>query len=346
MPNSILANEIYEQPEVIRRLIQEESEPIARLTDEIRGTFDYVVIAARGTSDNAARYAQYLFGAHNQLQVALATPSLFSLYKAPPNLDRALVIGISQSGQSPDIVSVLAEGRKQGRPVIALTNDPQSPLAKTAQYIIPMHAGAEQAVAATKTYTTSLAALALFSSLLDGERSYLNELLRLPDYLELTLAGLESTLPRVERYRYMAHCVVIGRGFNYATAFEIALKVKELTRTVAEPYSSADFRHGPIALVREGFPVMIIAPSSIVLEDLRDLTFDVLRRGAEVLMISNDDEMLQQAQMPMPLPPGLPEWLSPLAAVIPGQLFGLHLAKARGMNPDLPQGITKVTETT
>jgi len=334
-----------EQPRVIRRLLEEERGPIARLVEAVRGSFDYVVIAARGTSDNAARYAQYLFGAHNRLQVALATPSLFSLYGRPPSLDRALVIGISQSGQSPDIVSVLAEGRRQGRPTIAITNDPASPLAEAAGWVIQLHTGKEQAVAATKTYTASLAALALFSSLLEGDEGRARELERLPDSIEETLTTLAPLMGRVERYRYMAHCAVIGRGFNYATAFEIALKVKELTRTVAEPYSSADFRHGPIALVRDGFPVMVIAPSSAVSADIQDLTADVLRRGAELLLISDQPELLEQAHLPLPLPGGMPEWLSPLMAVLPGQLFGLHLALARGFNPDQPQGITKVTET-
>ena len=334
-----------EQPRVIRRLLEEERGPIARLVEEVRGTFDYVVIAARGTSDNAARYAQYLFGAHNRLQVALATPSLFSLYGRPPSLDRALVIGISQSGQSPDIVSVLAEGRRQGRPAIAITNDPASPLAEAAGRVIQLHTGKEQAVAATKTYTASLASLALFSALLDEDGGHAGDLERLPGYIEAALESLEPLMARVERYRFMDHCAVIGRGFNYATAFEIALKVKELTRTVAEPYSSADFRHGPIALVREGFPVMVLAPSSAVSADIQDLTADILRRGAELLLISDQPELLRQAHLPLPLPAGMPEWLSPMVAVLPGQLFGLHLALARGFNPDQPQGITKVTET-
>jgi glucosamine--fructose-6-phosphate aminotransferase (isomerizing) len=345
MPTSILDHEIREQPRVIRKLLNEERESIARLVDEVRGSFDYVVIAARGTSDNAARYAQYLFGAHNSLQVALATPSLFTLYDRPPNLERALIVGISQSGVSPDIVSVLAEGKRQGRPAIAITNEPDSPLAQVAEHVIRLHTGDELAVAATKTYTSSLAALALFSALLNGDRRYLDELSQLTDFMEQTLDGLGPMLARVERYRYMERCVMIGRGFNYATTFEIALKVKELTRTVAEPYSSADFRHGPIALVRDGFPVMVVAPSSAASADIRDFIADVLNRGAELLLISDDPELLRKAHFPLPLPPGVPEWLSPMVAILPGQLFGLHLALARGFNPDHPQGITKVTET-
>jgi glutamine---fructose-6-phosphate transaminase (isomerizing) len=156
MKNSILYSEICEQPAVISELLQQERQNVSQIARAIAGKFDYVVIAARGTSDNAARYAQYLFGAHNSLQVALATPSLFSIYKTPPNLDHALVIAVSQSGQSPDIVSVITEAARQGRPTIAITNDSASPLSAAAGHVIPLHAAQEKAVAATKTYTSSL----------------------------------------------------------------------------------------------------------------------------------------------------------------------------------------------
>jgi glucosamine--fructose-6-phosphate aminotransferase (isomerizing) len=143
----------------------------------------------------------------------------------------------------------------------------------------------------------------------------------------------------------MAHCIVIGRGFNYGTAFEIALKIKELTQAITEPYSSADFRHGPIAMVRDGFPVMVIAPKGIVQDDISELVTDLKKRDAELLIISDDPKLLDQAHLALPISADVPEWLSPLIAVIPGQLFGLALTQARGLNPDLPHGLTKVTET-
>ena len=150
---------------------------------------------------------------------------------------------------------------------------------------------------------------------------------------------------RVERYRYMAHCAVIGRGYNYSTAFEVALKIKELTRTVTEPYSSADFRHGPVAMVRDGFPVILVAPRGAAFEDVRMLTMDVRSLGAELLIISDDAELLSQAHLAMPLPSGLPEWLTPIISVLPGQLFAMALAEAKGLDPDSPIGLRKVTET-
>jgi glucosamine--fructose-6-phosphate aminotransferase (isomerizing) len=342
---SILGQEIGEQPAVIKRLLDLETDNVRKLVAGLRGHFDYVVIAARGTSDNTARYAKYLWGAHNQLPVALATPSLFTLYKQPPRLDGALVVGISQSGQSPDIVSVIAEAARQGRPTVAIANDIESPLARTAEHVIPLHAGDERAVAATKTYTASLAALALFSTLLADDDDALAELCKLPEWLTQTEAGIGPILARVERYRYMSHCVVIGRGYNYATVFEIALKIKELTRVVAEPYSAADFRHGPIAMVDEGFPVILVAPSSPALGDLRTLLADLKRLNAERLIVSDDASVLEEAHFPLPLPADLPEWLTPLVAVLPGQLFAMALAEVKGLDPDQPVGLSKVTET-
>lgn len=342
---SILKAEILEQPVVIQELLDQESENARKIAASIAGKFNYVVIAARGTSDNAARYAQYLLGAHNHLQVALATPSLFSIYKTPPDLKNALIIGISQSGQSPDIVSVLTEGKKQNCPTIAITNKEQSPLAQQADFIIPLHAHKERAIAATKTYTTSLTALAMLSCALANDRVLWNELEKAPEFMQETILGTQSVIQHAERYRYMGHCAVLGRGFNYSTAFEVALKIKELTRIVAEPYSSADFRHGPIATVTQGFPLILIAPSGLISPDLIELYNYLRQLKAELLVISDDQDLLKNANLPFKIPSGLPEWLTPLAAIIPGQLFALTLAVERGLNPDQPIGLKKVTET-
>lgn len=345
MASSILEQEIHAQPSVIRNLIEMEYENCQRIVADLRGRFKYVVIAARGTSDNAARYAQYLFGAHNRLQVALATPSLFTLYNRPPDLSEALIVGISQSGQSPDIVSVLAEGRHQGRPTLSITNDVTSPLAQASDYVIPLHAAPERAVAATKSYTASLAALALLSVITEGNEDHLRELRTIPEMIERTFISLQDRIRHVERYRYIEQTAVLGRGYNYSTAFEVALKIKELTTIVAEPYSSADFRHGPIATATRGFPVVLIAPRGAISEDMLDLIQRLKQRHAELLIISDEQSILADAHLPLPIPEGLPEWLTPLVAVVPGQLFAYQLTLEKGMNPDQPEGLTKVTET-
>ena len=345
MAGDILEKEIREQPDVLKNLIERESDHLAHVARETRGTFDYVIIAARGTSDNAARYAQYLLGAHNQIPVALATPSLFTLYRKPPLMKSALVMGISQSGQSPDIVSVVEEGKRQGQPTVAITNDPESPLGSIADHVVQLHTGRERSVAATKTYTASLCVLALLSAHLHSDDEALAQLNDLPARMEEVIEGTSEHLPRVERYRFIEHLSVIGRGFNYATAFEISLKITELTQTVAEPYSSADFLHGPIAMVTEGFPVIVIAPRGSVLEDMRALVRRMDELNPELIMISDEPDLLDQANLGFPLPQDLPEWLTPMVSVVPGQLFSLALARNRGLDPDKPEGLTKITET-
>jgi glucosamine--fructose-6-phosphate aminotransferase (isomerizing) len=158
--------------------------------------------------------------------------------------------------------------------------------------------------------------------------------------------GINDQVAQIaQRYRYMQDCIVIGRGFNYASAFELALKLKELTYTVAEPYSSADFLHGPLALIQNGFPVIVIAPSGIMLPELRSFVQVLRQREAEPIVISDDQAMLDQARVPLPLVASLPEWLSPITAIVPGQLFAMHLAVARDYDPDHPRGLRKVTET-
>jgi glucosamine--fructose-6-phosphate aminotransferase (isomerizing) len=338
--------EIHEQPEVLRRLLAEERAAVAALAEEItRRAVDHVIIAGRGTSDNAARYAQYLLGAYNRLPVGLAAPGLFTIYDAPPRFGNALVLGISQSGKSPDIVAVLAEARRQGALTAAFTNSPESDLGEVADHVIALRAGEEQSVAATKTYMAELAALAMLSVALaaDQPRSVLLE--EIPEKVREALEMHEGMGRTAERYRYMASCVTIGRGYNYSTAFELALKLKEMTYTVVEPYSSADFLHGPLALLAPGFPVITIAPSGKMLPELRTFMAQVQAREAELVVISDDADALAAARIPLALPPGVPEWLSPLPAIAVGQLFAMELAVARDLNPDQPRALRKVTET-
>jgi glucosamine--fructose-6-phosphate aminotransferase (isomerizing) len=343
---SHLGREVHEQPQVVAGLLEKEGENSRRIAAALaKREFHYVIVAARGTSDNAARYAQYLLGARNQLPVGLATPSLFSVYREPPFLQGALVAGISQSGQSKDIVAVLAEGRRQGAPTLAITNDPNSPLASQADFVLPLHAGEERAVAATKTYTAQLAALALLSCALGGDSEDLAALKQIPEVISRVLEGEEQIASAVGRYRYMETCVVLGRGYNYATAFEIALKLKELNYLIAESYSSADFMHGPIAVVGSGFPAMLVAPGGAMFETMYRFGLELKSRGAELLVISDQEALLAEAVTPLPLPIDVPEWLSPLVAVVPGQLFALHLTLAKGNDPDQPVGLQKVTIT-
>jgi len=346
LEQSHLYREIHEQPAVLRALIERERPGIKRLASAIRARgVDYIVIAARGTSDNAGRYAQYLFGAMNEFMVALATPSLYSIYQRPPRFGNALVIGISQSGKSPDIVSVLAEARRQGAMTAAITNFPGSDLARQAEHVITLHAGEEHSIAATKTYTASLAAIAALSAELTDDEQMRQALIAIPEKVEGLLALSPQIGALAERYRYMRDCVVLGRGYSYATAFEFALKMKELTYTIAEPYSSADFMHGPLALIEHGFPAFVVTPSGVLLAEMMQFVQTLRQREAEIVMISDDADALALGRAAIPLPAGVPEWLSPLTSIVPCQLFAMHLAAVRDFDPDHPRGLRKVTET-
>jgi len=341
-----LLKEINEQPATLQRLLDNESTNVEKIAAAInRARCNYVTIAARGTSDNAATYAKYVFASFNRLPVALATPSLYTMYQMPPRLDGSLVIGISQSGQSPDIVAVLDEARKQNVPTLAITNFADSPLARVADHVILQHAGEEKTIAATKTYTTQLLALALLSTALANDAARHEEIDRVPEAVARTLSLNDAAESAASRWAIASTMLVIGRGYNYATAYEIALKLKELAYVTAEPFSSADFLHGPIAVVQGGFPVLFIAPRGRVFHDLLDVAQQLKQRGADLVMISDDPNALVLSRAPLALPASLPEWLSPLVAVIPGQLFAYHLTSAKGYDPDHPRGLTKVTKT-
>lgn len=346
MNTSMLLQEIHEQPAALRRLIAAAAEHVASLarTLNARGC-RYVVIAARGSSDNAARYAQYLMGTTLGLPVALAAPSLHTRYGAHLRFEGALVIGISQSGASPDICAVIDDARHAGAPTVAITNNPDSPLAHAAEFIIPLHAGVERSIAATKTYTTQLAALALLTLSMANDRTGLATLATIPDAMDATLALNARMRDIAEDMASATAAVTIGRGYHYATAWEIALKLKELTYVAAEPYSAADFQHGPIALVRDDFPVVLVATHGAVADDLTVLTSRLCSLGAHLTAISDVPAILETADRPAPLPVSVEERFAPMTAVIAGQLLAFHLAHARGFDPDHPRGLRKVTET-
>ena len=342
-----LAQEIREQPEALARLLDRQARNIQEIATQIgRREISHVIIAARGTSNNAGVYGRYALESLAGLVGSLAAPSLFTLYKRPPRLDKALVVGISQSGQGTDIIQVLSEANAQGALTLALTNYASSPMAEIADLLIPLEAGEEQSVAATKTYTAELLALAALSAALGGEASRRDELQRIPDVVGRVLRMEERIQTAVERYRYMQGCVVLGRGYNYATALEIALKLKETCYLATQPYSTADFRHGPIAMISPGFSALVIGPKGAVFEDVFDCAQELLEKQAELIVLSDQDNLLGLARTPLAMPDGIPEWLTPIPYVVPGQLFALYLSLSRGYNPDQPRGLRKVTRTT
>jgi glucosamine--fructose-6-phosphate aminotransferase (isomerizing) len=332
--------EIGEQAAAVERLVATNIGAMTRLAGLMAADVSHAVIAARGTSDNAARYAQYVWGGRNRLTVGLATPSLFGPYHSPPSLAGSLVVGISQSGQSPDLVEVVAEGRRQGRPTLAMTNDPRSPLAAAADVVIDLAAGVERAVAATKTYTAELAAVALSSLAMAGDEPAaldgVPEAIRQVVAAEPEIAAVAGPLAGIDR------CVVLARGYHYATAYEWALKLQELTYILAQPYSAADFLHGPTAVIDEGFPVLVVASSGPLFDSVAEVAARLREQGAVVIAISDRSDMPCDRLIAIPT---VDEWLAPIVAAPALQLFSYHLTLARGADPDTPRGLTKVTRT-
>ena len=339
-----LREEIHEQPSVLEGLVRT-TDPIAVEAAALlmRDDVTHVMIAARGTSDNAARYAKYIWGAVGGLPVALAAPSLYGGYASPPNLRGAAIVGISQSGQSPDLLAVLEEGERQQRPTIAITNDPGSPLADLANVVFPLNAGDERSIAATKTYTATLFAVAAIAAQMRLERAGRIDLADVPDavfgVLELEPI-LSATAKRLGRIR---DCVVLGRGFNYSTAFEWALKLQEMAYVLAHPFSIADFAHGPFAVVEEDFPVLAVAMRGPMFDDTAAMLDRICRERSTRLVAITDDPGLPFQHIAIP---PIAEWLSPIPAIVAAQLFTIAVAENRGVDPQQPRGLNKVTKTT
>jgi glucosamine--fructose-6-phosphate aminotransferase (isomerizing) len=341
-----LRDEILEQPAAVQRQLASSQPAIDALAERLRAEpVDSVVIAARGTSDNAAIYAQYVLGTVNRLPVALAAPSILSLYGVVPRFAGALVVGISQSGRSPDVVGVVEAGRRQGAPTLAITNDPTSELAEAAEHVIALDSGPEQAIAATKTYTTSLVAIARLSAALAGDSEAVVALGGLPDAIGRALA-VEPEVERIAADLAAAdRCVVLGRGYEYATAREWALKLKELGRVFADPYSAADFQHGPVALVEAGVPVLAVAPEGMAAAGMVELMGRLRERGADLLVLSDAAAIRAIGNRSIALPEDVPEWLRPIVSIVPAQLYAYHVTRARGLDPEAPRNISKVTRT-
>lgn len=331
-----LHDEILEQPERIAHVLDVNRSVTAEARNLLSGDdVFHVVIAARGTSDNAARYAKYVWATQLGLPVTLAAPSLHTRYGKTPDFQGAAVVGISQSGESPDLVSVVEQAQTQGRPTIAITNEIDSPLAAISDVVVPLHAGPELSIAATKTYTTSLMAIAMIAC---GDEPLLGVPAAIDDTLDLesTIQGAVADLGPIDR------AVTLGRGYNHSTAFEWALKLQEMAYVFAHAFSPADFAHGPFAVLDEGFPVLAAIPAGpIAADSFATIDRAVTERDAAVMLLTDTDAPgVRSIRVP-----STPEFVSPLVFITAAQLFTLHMALLRGIDPETPRGLKKVTRT-
>ncbi len=342
MNGSKMLKEIRKQPEVLERVLDEGWGEVHEAAGELRSRgFRCVMLAARGTSDNAALYAKYLLEVILGVPTALASPSTFTLYESEMDLDGVLVVGISQSGESKDVLETVRRSRKFGASTLAVTNDENSSMAEAAEFHFFLRAGKEESVAATKTYTAELLLLYLLVEALNGGEKPSAEARRLPEQArEVLEVGWEGTA----RYRYADHLVVTSRGYNLATAQEAALKLMETTYVVAEAFSAADLRHGLIAMIGQDFPVIAIVPPGKVRQGMGSLVENLWERGAEVAVISDDEALAGRAGVSFTVPVSCPEELSPVLYAIPPQMLAHDLSALKGLDPDVPRGLSKITE--
>jgi glucosamine--fructose-6-phosphate aminotransferase (isomerizing) len=342
---SRLEHEIGEQPEVAARLLDRMLPLVGDLRRHLtsRGA-EQVLLVARGSSDNAARYAQYLWPARAGVTVTLATPSLTTVYGRQPDVSRQAVVAVSQSGRSPDVVSVVQQARDAGRPTLAVTNDPSSPLAAAAELVVDLGAGPERSVAATKTYTASLLAIAVLAGAWADDPPDPGQLQRVPAALGEAVTRASGVEEAAALVAGADRAVSVGRGLNLSTAHETALKITELTGALVAPFSPADLMHGPVAAVGPSVPALLVAPEEAATASVLEAVPELRRRGAPVVLLGGP-ETHDVHRVGLPATADLPGWLSPLTAVVLGQLVAWRAAELRGVDVDRPGDLSKVTLT-
>jgi glucosamine--fructose-6-phosphate aminotransferase (isomerizing) len=341
-----LGSEIAEQPAVVARLL-DEGWPEAGRHAGLLARAQHLTLVARGSSDNAATYGKYLFESVAGIVTASAAPSLVTRYHAPPDFKHGAVIGISQSGSSPDVAAVVSAAREAGAFTLALTNVASSRLARAADATFLLRCGRERAIAATKTYTASLVALAMLASATAqaNGRSGLS-LAGLVESVREATEDTEEEAARIARKIGKSQVlVVLGRGYDYSAALEGALKIKELARVWAEPYSSADFEHGPLTLAERGTPVLFFASRGATLGEARRMAASLAKGGSRIYAITNDARFAEQVDDAVLLRARVSEALAPIALSVVAQHVAAHVARRRGRDPERPAGLSKVTRT-
>jgi glutamine---fructose-6-phosphate transaminase (isomerizing) len=343
---SLMLEEIRQQPDVLARILQQERGKIVRLGETLRKrSLRLIILVARGSSDNAALFARYLLEIATGVPVSLAAPSVYTVYGAKLRLDHALVVGVSQSGEGEDINRVLAEARAGGAFTIGITNESGSSMASLVDETLLIHGQRERSVAATKTFTGQMMIFYLLAEALAGSAAVTHGYERIPELCERTLLHEATIRELAQRYTFMENCVVLGRGVLYGNAYELALKLMETCYVVAERFSTADFFHGPLAMVERHFPVILFAAPGAMLPGVMTLAARLRELRAETLAITSDPALAKTCSRAVPMLPEIAEFLAPIPYMIPGQLFAALLAEAKGLDPDTPRSLSKVTRT-
>jgi glucosamine--fructose-6-phosphate aminotransferase (isomerizing) len=344
-PGDVFLSEIRAQPAALRRLLEHEREFAAVAARAVASSSELVRMVGHGSSDNAASYGVYAFGLLPGWTALRDSISLSVYYGAEVDVRACTVLGLSQSGQTPDVLDYVERARRRGAFTVALTNDSASELAEAAEAVLPLEAGPERAVAATKTYLNTVAALALLAGYAAGRGPELAEGIR------RTAALLEELLPVLERrtselavsLAFVGRMFAIGRGPEFATAREISLKLLETCRVAAGPLTATDLLHGPVAAIDSLFPVWTIASADEALPAVREAAARARAAGATLIASGVAAGEIAGAEHYLPVPPPPLPLLTPLLSVVPGQLLAWALAQAKGLDPDNPIGLTKIT---
>jgi glucosamine--fructose-6-phosphate aminotransferase (isomerizing) len=337
--------EIREQPDALRSLLEHDAQ-YALVAARIRERRTSLVrMVGHGSSDNAASYGVYAFGLLPRWTALRDSITLTVYFNSGPDFSGSTVLALSQSGQTPDVVEYVQRARAAGAFTIGITNDPSSELAAEADAMLPLGAGEEHAVAATKTYVNQLAALGLLASHVAGRGTEFGEHLRATaDRLAPLIEELATGIPVLALpFAFVGRMFVIGRGPEFATAREIALKLLETCRIAAEPLTATDLAHGPIAALDSQFPVWTIASDDETLPAVLEAAERARAAGGTLIASGTAAHRVEGAAMVVPVPPPTLPICSPLLSVAPGQLFAWALARAKGLDPDRPNGLTKVT---
>jgi glutamine---fructose-6-phosphate transaminase (isomerizing) len=342
---SLMLAEIAEQPAALERTISEERAKIAKLGNALKSRdIDLIVLVARGSSDNAALFGRYLLEITTGIPVSLSAPSVHTIYNAELRLDHALVVGVSQSGEGEDINRVLEGARKSGAYSVGITNEPNSSMTHLVDETLLMHGGRERSVAATKTFTGQMLLFYMLAAEL-AQKPVPFSYETIPQLVAAALEQKPAIGELVQRYVFMENCVVVGRGLAYANAYELALKLMETCYVVAERFSSADFLHGPLAMVERHFPVILFAPPGVMLPGVKNLIERLRELHADTLTITSDPDAANMCTRSILMSADIDEFVAPIPYIVPGQLFAALLAEAKGLDPDSPRSLSKVTRT-
>ncbi len=349
---TIMWKEIMEQPEGLRLCRKANREPIKALAAAFRErNIHNILFAARGTSDHAALYATYLIELVLGIPVSLAAPSVFTIYGRSMKLKNTLVIGLSQSGQAADALAVLQAANEAGALTVAITNEPDSPMAKCAQFHLPCSVGKETSLAATKTFTAQMMVLAMLTAELAGDKGLEEILEKVPDLVDELLKNTDDITALANRYHFANGAFILARGLNYAIAREAALKVQETCYVRAMPYATSDFYHGPMAMTERTIPIFVFAPTGPSLENTEEMITLLRERDNDVLVLSDSAAIRDKGSVSIAIPEVdaedgvLKDAVTPFLNAVAIQVFACSLSVEKGLNPDVSRHLKKVTIT-